>query len=77
LKDLSPSEVLGDVMIEDQYNDDDDDDDDEVVKEEDKKKKSVAFKVGTSSSKNKSKGKARRKIQVMRSAPMMIVMMKL
>jgi hypothetical protein len=58
LKDLSPSEVLGDVMTEDQYNDDDDDD--EVVKEEDKKKKSVAFKAGTSSSKNKSKGKAKK-----------------
>jgi F0F1-type ATP synthase epsilon subunit len=75
LKDVSPNEVLGDVMTEDQYNDDDDD---EVVKEEDKKKKSVAFKASTlSSSKNKSKAKQRRKIQVMRSAPMMIVMMKL
>jgi hypothetical protein len=75
LKDVSPNEVLRDVMTKDQYNDDDDDD--EVVKEEDKKKKSVAFKAGTSSSKNKSKEKQRRKIQVMRSAPMMIVMMKL
>jgi F0F1-type ATP synthase epsilon subunit len=74
LKDVSPNEVLGDVMTEDQYNDDDDD---EVVKEEDKKKKSVAFQASTSSSKNKSKAKQRRKIQVMRSAPMMIVMMKL
>jgi hypothetical protein len=55
LKDVSPNEVLGDVMTEDQYNDDD-----EVVKEEDKKKKCVAFKVGTSSSKNKSKGKAKK-----------------
>jgi hypothetical protein len=35
LKDVSPNEILGDVMTEDQYNDDDD----EVVKEEDKKKK--------------------------------------
>ncbi|XP_066375293.1 protein PXR1-like [Miscanthus floridulus] len=32
----------------------------ELVKEEDKKKKSVAFKVGTSSSKNKSKDKAKK-----------------
>jgi hypothetical protein len=56
LKDLSPNEVLGDVMTEDQYNDDDD----EVVKEEDKKKKSVTFRAGTSSSKNKSKGKAKK-----------------
>jgi hypothetical protein len=55
LKDVSPNEVLGDVMTEDQYNDDD-----EVVKEEDKKKKSVAFKAGTSFSKNKSKGKAKK-----------------
>ena len=58
LKDVSPNEVLGDVMTEDQYNDDDDDD--EVVKEEDKKKKGVAFKAGTSSSRNKSKGKAKK-----------------
>jgi hypothetical protein len=56
LKDVSPNEVLEDVMTKDQYNDDDD----EVVKEEDKKKKSVAFKAGTSSSKNKSKGKAKK-----------------
>jgi hypothetical protein len=56
LKDVSPNEVLEDVMTEDQYNDDDN----EVVKEEDKKKKSVAFKAGTLSSKNKSKGKAKK-----------------
>ena len=56
LKDVSPNEVLGDVMTEDQYNDDDD----EVVKKEDEdKKKSVAFKASTSS-KNKSKGKAKK-----------------
>jgi len=34
LKDVSPNEVLGDVMIEDQYNDDD-----EVVKKEDDDKR--------------------------------------
>jgi hypothetical protein len=56
LKDVSPNEVLGDVMTKDQYNDDDD----EVVKEEDKKKKSVPFKASTLSSKNKSKGKAKK-----------------
>jgi len=56
LKDVTPNEVLGDVMTEDQYNSDGE----ELVKEEYKKKKSVAFKVGTSSSKNKSKGKAKK-----------------
>jgi hypothetical protein len=74
LKDVFPNKVLGDVMTEDQYNDDDDDD---VVKEDDKKKRSVAFKAGTSSSKNKSKGKAKKEDSSERSAPMMIVMMKL
>jgi hypothetical protein len=41
LMDVSPNEVLGDVMTKDQYNDDDD----ELVKKEDddKKKKGVAF----------------------------------
>jgi hypothetical protein len=56
LKDVSPNEVLGDVMTKDQYNDDDD----EVVEEEDKKKKIVAFKADTSSSNTKSKGKAKK-----------------
>jgi hypothetical protein len=56
LKDVSPNEVLGDIMIEDQYNDDDD----EVVTKEDKKKKSVAFKANNSSSNNKSKDKAKK-----------------
>jgi hypothetical protein len=56
LKEVSPNEVLKDVMTKYQYNDDDD----EVVKKEDKKKKSVAFKAGTSSSNNKSKGKAKK-----------------
>jgi hypothetical protein len=61
LKDVSPNEILGDVIIEDQYNDDDDDDDDdEVVKEEDKNKKSVTFKDDTSFSKNNSKGKTKK-----------------
>ena len=53
---VSPNEVLGDVMTEDQYNDNDDD---EVMKkdDDDKKKKSVAFKA-SSLSKSKNKGKA-------------------
>jgi len=43
---VSPNEVLGDVMTEDQYNDNDDD---EVMKtdDDDKKKKSVAFKASS------------------------------
>jgi hypothetical protein len=58
LKDVTPNEVLDDVMTDDQYNSDGD----EIVKEEDKKKKkSMAFKAGTSSSKNKSKGKGKAK----------------
>jgi hypothetical protein len=52
LKDVSPNEVLGDVITEDQYNSKGE----ELVKEEDKKKKSVAFKA-SSSSKNKGKSK--------------------
>jgi hypothetical protein len=54
LKDVSPNEMLGDVMIDDQYNSEGE----ELVKEEDKKKKkkSVAFK-SSSSSKNKGKSK--------------------
>ena len=59
LKDVSPNEVLRDVMIKDQYNDNDDD---EVVKKDNndnKKKMSVAFKA-SSSSKSKNKGKAKK-----------------
>ena len=52
LKDVTPNEVLGDVMTKDQYNSDGE----ELVKEEDKKKKSVAFKA-SSSSKNNGKSK--------------------
>jgi hypothetical protein len=37
LKDVSPNEVLGDVMTEDQYNNDDN----EVVKEEEEEKCSI------------------------------------
>ena len=43
LKDVTPNEMLGDVMIEDQYNSDGE----ELVKEEDMKKKSVAFKASS------------------------------
>jgi len=58
LKDVSPNEVLGDDMTEEQYNDNDDD---EVMKKEDddKKKKSAAFKA-SSSFKNKRKSKAKK-----------------
>jgi hypothetical protein len=58
LKDVSPNEVLGDVMTKDQYNSDGE----EIVKDEDKKKKtkSMTFKANTSSSKNKSKIKAKK-----------------
>ena len=52
LKDVTPNEVLGDVMTEDQYNCDGE----ELTKEEYKKKKSVAFKT-SSLSKNKGKFK--------------------
>ena len=52
MKDVTPNEVLGDVMTEDQYNSHGE----ELMKEEDKKKKSVAFKP-SSSSKNKGKSK--------------------
>ncbi|XP_066310949.1 uncharacterized protein [Miscanthus floridulus] len=55
-EDVTPNEVLGDVMTEDQYNSDGE----EIVKEVDKKKKSMAFKADTSSSKTKSKGKAKK-----------------
>jgi hypothetical protein len=44
------------MITEDQYNSEGE----EIVKEEDKKKKSVAFKAGTTSSKNKCKGKAKK-----------------
>jgi hypothetical protein len=55
LKGVTPNEVLGDVMTEDQYNEKSDSE--EVKKEDDKSKKTVAFKSTTSSSKNKGKGK--------------------
>ena len=53
LKNVSPNEILGDVMTEDQY----DSESEKMTKEEDTKKKSVAFKAGTSTSKNKGKAK--------------------
>jgi len=57
LKDVSPNEILGDVMTEDQYNDNYDN---EVVKnDDDDKKKSVAFKA-SSSSRSKNKGRAKK-----------------
>jgi len=59
LKNISPNEVLADIMTEDQYNNNDDD---EVMKkdDDDKKKKSVAFKA-SSSSKSKTRARPRNK----------------
>ena len=64
LKDVTPNEVLGDVMTKDQYNSDGE----ELVKEEDKKKKSVAFKA-SSSSKNKGKSKKEESIVTLMMKP--------
>jgi len=74
LKNVFPNEVLGDIMTEDQYNDNDDDG---VMKkdDDDKKKKSVAFKAALHP-RARTRARLRRKNQVMRSAPMMIVLMK-
>jgi len=76
LKNVNPNEVLGDIMTEDQYNNNDDDD--EVMKkvDDDKKKKCVAFKLALHP-RARTGARPTRKNQVMRSAPMMIVMMKL
>jgi len=57
LKNVSPIDILGDIMTMDQYNYNDDDN---IMKkdDDDKKKKGVAFNVSSSSkSKNKGKGK--------------------
>ncbi|XP_066323928.1 uncharacterized protein [Miscanthus floridulus] len=54
LTNVSPNEVLGDVMTDAQYNDSDN----KGEEKKDKKEKSVAFKASTSSSKGKSKKEA-------------------
>ena len=55
LKDITPNQVLGDVMIQETYRVEREGDD--KKEEEDKKKKSIAFKASSSSSKNKGKSK--------------------
>ena len=56
LKQLTPNQVLGDVMTQETYHVEREEVDQEEKKDEDKKKKSVAFKA-SSSSKNKGKSK--------------------
>jgi hypothetical protein len=58
LKDVTPNEILGDVMTEDQYNDDSDNEgkkDDDKKKKKEKEDKPVAFKAKSSKSKGKAK----------------------
>ena len=55
LKEITPNQVLGDVMTQETYRVERDGDD--KKEEEDKKKKSIAFKASSSSSKNKGKSK--------------------
>ena len=58
LKDITPNQVLGDVMTQETYRvEREGDDKDDKKEEEDKKKKSIAFKASSSSSKNKGKSK--------------------
>jgi hypothetical protein len=55
---VSPNEILGDIMIDAQYNDSDNEDEEKKnKKDDDKRKKSMAFKASTSS---KSKGEAKK-----------------
>ena len=55
LKDITPNQVLGDVMTQETYRVEREEDD--KKEEEDKKKKSIAFKASSSSYKNKGKFK--------------------
>ena len=57
LKEITPNQVLGDVMTQETYRVERKGDDKEEKKEEDKKKKSIAFKASSSSYKNKGKSK--------------------
>jgi hypothetical protein len=57
LKDLTPNQVLGDVMTQETYHVERKGVDQDAQKDEDMKKKSVAFKASTSS---KNKGKAKK-----------------
>jgi hypothetical protein len=56
LKDITPNQVLGDVMTQETYRVERGVDKEDKKEDEDKKKKSVAFKA-SSSSKNKAKSK--------------------
>ena len=55
LKEITPNQVLGDVITQETYHVEREGDD--KKEEEDKKKKSIAFKASSSSSKNKGKSK--------------------
>ena len=58
LKDITPNQVLGDVMTQETYRvERERDDKDDKKEEEEKKKKNIAFKASSSSSKNKGKSK--------------------
>ena len=58
LKEITPNQVLGDVMTQETYRvEREGDDKDDKKEEEEKKKKSIAFKTSSSSSKNKGKSK--------------------
>jgi hypothetical protein len=71
LKDVSPNEVLGDVMTKEQYNSEGE----EIVKKEDKKKSGIQGRYFILQ-RTRARTRLRRKNQVMKNAPMMIVMMK-
>lgn len=74
LKELTPNQVLGDVMTQQTYHvEREGDDKDDKKEEEDKKKKSIAFKASSSSSKKRA---SPRKNQVMMMI-LVILMMKL
>ena len=54
LKEITPNQVLGDIMIQETYHVEREGDD---KKKEEEKKKSIAFKASSSSSKSKGKSK--------------------
>jgi len=55
MKELTPNQVLGDIMTQETYRVERERVDQDEKKDEDKKKKSVAFKASSSKSKNKAK----------------------
>ena len=58
MKEVTPNQVLGDVITQETYHvERKGDDKDDKKKEEEKKKKSMTFKASSSSSKNKGKSK--------------------